>query len=250
MALTESYQYVMYPGFFKGPNIEYDPRADIILTDPADGAVIPTGTCGDFEFTFVSLDKRAGSSFAARGWVELRDLLALPTEPLSKLHCCDTVNINDYGFYDFLFTSKLIDYVNGPTHTLSFEVEIVPDCTQHTISKRAGEPDYHEIVAYVNYPLSTDTLDLSNTFTHSLEGHYNDYCGFLSVELPASTTSAEPYLSIDATTHIVTSAPTAVSDIRYDVASNDIYVRLPAWDTYHDATFALLTRVLPWCEAG
>lgn len=142
-----------------------------------------------------------------------------------------------------------MDYVNGPTRSLSFEIEIVPDCSQYTIEKRAHAPAYHEVDAYVNYPLSTDTLDLSNEFTHSLEGHYYDYCGLLSVELPASTTSAEPYLSIDAA-QIVTSAPNDVSHIRYEATTSYIYVRLPAWDAYHDATFPLVTRVLPWCEAA
>ena len=85
---------------------------------------------------------------------------------------------NDYGFYDVKFTISFVDYPSMTPFELSYVVEIIPDCTLGEILQESGEPLHYEIFSYVG---KTGTLDLSASFTHTYDGHYNDYCGAMVI---------------------------------------------------------------------
>ena len=75
----------------------------------------------------------------------------------------------------------------------------------------------------------TGTLDLSASFTHTYDGHYNDYCGAMIISIPESP-AIYPYLTLDAATStIVTSAPYDASQIESEGVDTIIYVYLPNW---------------------
>ena len=116
-----------------------------------------------------------------------------PVLPVISFDEVDTYSFKtlseDYGLYEVTFAVTLDDYPDFAAQSFSFEVEIVPDCASAVII---------QLAAISLPPTQTNdqaSLDVGGLFTHSLAGHYADFCGPLQLAL-APSAPPQTYLTL------------------------------------------------------